>query len=153
MTDAIRRVETVLAEAGFPAAVVELDHSARTAYDAAAALECTVAQIAKSLIVLGTVSGRLALVLIRGGDHLDLDRLSTALGEPAEMAPAATVKRTTGFAVGGVPPVGHLTPLPAWMDRRLWEEDPVWAAAGHPRAVFRTTGPTLAQLTQAQVLV
>lgn len=136
MSKSLKRVATALAEAGLAAVPVEMAGETRTAAQAAAAVGCGLDQIAKSIVFQGADSGRIVLFLTAGGNQVDPDRAAALAGEPLARADADTVRAQTGFAIGGVAPVGHATPLPVFVDPRLMDFDTVWAAAGTPRHVF-----------------
>lgn len=127
-------------------AVLELEESTRTAEDAAAAVGCTLAQIAKSL-VFRSASGRSVLVIASGANRVDEKKAAAHLGEKIARADADFVRQATGFAIGGVPPVGHATPPIVLIDEALMEFEAIWAAAGTPNAVFRLTPADLVALT------
>ena len=127
--------------------VLEFDASTRTAADAAAAIGCEVAQIAKSLIFRGATSGRAVLIIASGVDRDDEKKAAAAIGEPIGRADADFVREATGFAIGGVPPIGHKTPPVTLIDDDLFQHETIWAAAGTPNAVFRLTPERLAELT------
>ncbi len=131
-------------------AVLEFDASTRTAEDAAAAIGCTVAQIAKSL-VFRSGSGRAVLVVASGVNRVDEKRVAALVGEPIGRADADFVREATGFAIGGVPPVGHSTAPVALIDEALMAFGEIWAAAGTPNAVFRLTPADLVALTGGAV--
>ena len=107
-------------------------------------------QIVKSILFQGA-SGRLYLFLTAGGNQVDAARAATLSGEALHRADAATVRDVTGFAIGGVSPVGHLTPLPVWLDPRLLDFTQVWAAAGTPRHIFAIAPQELRRITGATV--
>jgi len=149
-----RRVADALAADGHPAEIRLFAESTRSAAEAAAAIGTTVAQIAKSLIF--RAGDRPVLAIASGVNRIDETKLASALadrlgGAPIGRADAAFVRQATGFAIGGVPPVGHATPPLVAIDRDLLAFDEVWAAAGTPNAVFRTTGEALARLTGGTV--
>jgi prolyl-tRNA editing enzyme YbaK/EbsC (Cys-tRNA(Pro) deacylase) len=127
--------------------VMEFDASTRTAADAAAAIGCEVAEIAKSLIFRGANSGRAILIIASGVDRVDEKKAAAAVGEPIARADADFVRETTGFAIGGVPPVGHKTKPITLIEERLMQFAEIWAAAGTPNAVFRLTPSDLVELT------
>lgn len=118
----------------------------RTAADAAAAVGCDVGQIVKSL-VFRRESGAAVLVVASGRNRVDERKVEALLGEPIGKADASFVRETTGFAIGGVPPAGHASPVETIVDGDLLEYDEVWAAAGTPRDVFRTTPQQLVAMT------
>jgi prolyl-tRNA editing enzyme YbaK/EbsC (Cys-tRNA(Pro) deacylase) len=125
--------------------VRELDASARTAPDAAAAVGCELGAIVKSLVFRGERSGDAVLVLVSGDNRADEGRVEAAVGEPVGRADADFVRAATGYAIGGVPPVGHPSPLRTLVDEDLLRFDVVWAAAGTPRAVFPVAPSDLAR--------
>ena len=136
MSKSLRRVEAALHEAGLSVEIRETDDSARTAEGAAAAVGCEVDQIAKSIIFRGEDSGHVVLFLTAGGNRVDPVKATTLAGQPLGKADAALIRAETGFAIGGVAPLGHLRPIEAWIDPRLTVFPVVWAAAGTPRHVF-----------------
>ena len=127
--------------------VLEFDASTRTADDAARAIGCTVAQIAKSLVFRATDSGRPVLVIASGVNRVDERAVGRLIGEKITRADANFVREATGFAIGGVPPVGHAVVPITLIDEDLVALDTIWAAAGTPNAVFRLTPASLLQLT------
>jgi len=127
--------------------VLEFDASTRTAADAAAAIGCTVDQIAKSLIFRGKTSGDAVLVVARGTSRVDEKKVAAIIGEKIGRADADFVRERTGFAIGGVPPVGHTTPSVVLIDEELSKHEKLWAAAGTPNAVFELTPADLVRLT------
>ena len=132
------RVQEALVAAGSAATVVELPSSARTVAEAAASLGVTEGQIAKSLVFV--VDGAAVLCILSGDHRLDPARLASQLGgQVVDRADADTVREATGFPIGGVSPVGHPEGLTILVDRGLAAYDEVWAAAGTPHAVFRTS--------------
>jgi prolyl-tRNA editing enzyme YbaK/EbsC (Cys-tRNA(Pro) deacylase) len=127
--------------------VLEFDASTRTAADAAAAIGCTVAQIAKSLIFRAEPSGRAVLVIASGVNRVDERKVGELVGERIARADADFVRQKTGFAIGGVPPLGHVEPLLTLIDESLSAFETIWAAAGTPNAAFRLTPADLLRLT------
>src|ERR1700732_566211 len=125
--------------------------STRTAQEAASACGCAVAQIVKSLLFTGAASGRTYLVLVSGGNRVDEKAAQVLMGEALERPNAEAVRAATGFAIGGVPPFGHATPSPVLMDEDLLGFEVVWAAAGHPNAVFPVDPRALARATGASI--
>lgn len=138
-----RRVQDLL---GPDFEVVEFDASTRTSAEAAAAIGCDVAQIAKSL-VFRTASGRPVLVVASGVNRVDEKKVGALIGETIGRADADFVRAATGFPIGGVAPVGHTTALDIVIDEDLRRFDAIWAAAGTPNAVFRLTADKLAAIT------
>ena len=122
----------------------------RTAADAARAIGCELGQIVKSLVF--EAGGRPIVVLASGSNRVLLERLEPAVGAPLLKADAARTRDATGFAIGGVPPFGHASALPVYMDRDLLNYDVVWAAAGRPDSVFAISPARLRELARAAVL-
>ena len=131
--------------------VLEFDASTRSAAEAAAAIGCTVGQIAKSLVFRATVSERPVIVITSGANRVDESTVAVHLGETIERADADFVRASTGFAIGGVPPIGHSGPVVIVIDEDLRRFDAIWAAAGTPNSVFRLTFNELVQLTGGTV--
>lgn len=146
------RVQRALDQFGFGHRVIELPASTRSAQEAAQAVGCQVAQIAKSLVFRGQTSGQPILVIAAGDHRVDETHLGHLIGEPVGKADAEFVRHHTGYAIGGVPPVGHTRPLRTLLDEALFVHREIWAAAGTPRAVFRLTPQELLAITQGQVV-
>ena len=144
---AVVRVRRALEEAGFTPEIVELPGAARTAKAAAEFLGCDVAQIANSLVFRGSGSSDAILVMSSGARRVDLSRLAQVVGEPVLKADAEFVRAATGFAIGGVAPVGHTGDVKAFVERSLAAHQDIWAAAGHPTTVFRLGYAELVSLT------
>ncbi|MFN0113262.1 MAG: YbaK/EbsC family protein [Paracoccaceae bacterium] len=151
MSRSLARVEAALAAAGIVPEIVACGEETRTAAQAAEQAGCAPDQIVKSIIFAGVASGRLYLFLTAGGNRVDGARASALAGEALGRADADRVRAETGFAIGGVAPVGHLSPLPVWLDLRLLDFDRVWAAAGTPRHIFAIDPHRLQALTGAAV--
>jgi prolyl-tRNA editing enzyme YbaK/EbsC (Cys-tRNA(Pro) deacylase) len=145
-----RRVQEALHSLGLDAEVVELSDSTRTAPEAAAAVGCELGAIVKSLVFRGADSGAPVLVLVSGDRRADEGVLAAVLGEPVQRADADWVREVTGYAIGGVPPIGHPAPVRTLMDDGLGRFETVWAAAGTPRTVFGIAPETLARVTGAE---
>jgi prolyl-tRNA editing enzyme YbaK/EbsC (Cys-tRNA(Pro) deacylase) len=133
---AAHRVETAAVELGLRIEVRLMPESTRTAAEAAKAVGSTVGQIVKSLIFKGKQSGRPYLLLVSGTNRVNENAVAHILGEAIERPDADFVREATGFAIGGIPPLGFPTPLHTWMDEDLLQYETVWAAAGTPNAVF-----------------
>ncbi len=151
MSKSLKRVEAALVEAGLTPDIREMQASTRTAADAAAAVGCGVDQIVKSIIFRGEVTGHVVLFLTAGGNRVDDAKASAVAGQPLGKADADLIRAETGFAIGGVSPVGHLAPVTAYLDPRVLGFDTVWAAAGTPRHVFAIAPADLLRLTGARV--
>lgn len=145
------RVQEALAAAGITCRVVELPASTRSAREAAAAIGCKVEEIAKSIVFRRAGSGEPVLVIASGTRRIDEARVARLLGVEIEKADADFVRETTGFAIGGVPPIGHLRPIETLIDVGLLEYPEVWAAAGTPHAVFSLTPRQLVEITGGRV--
>lgn len=150
MSRSLARVEDALKAAGLPVRVVEAG-ACRTAEDAAASVGCAVDQIAKSIIFRSEETGHVVLFLTAGGNRVDAARASAVAGTQLGKADAALIRAETGFAIGGVAPVGHLSPVRAFWDARLSDFDVIWAAAGTPRHVFAVAPADLLRVTGAEV--
>ena len=117
--------------------------------DAAHAVGCEVSQIVKSLVFVA--AGRPVVALVSGANRLDEDRLAELAGRPVAKADANVARSTTGYSIGGVPPFGHVSEVPVFMDRDLMGHASVWAAAGRPDAVFEIAPERLRDLSRATV--
>ena len=146
-----RRVQEALAAQGFAFDVKEFPESTRTSAEAAAAIGCAVAQIAKSLVFRGAESGQAVLIIASGANRVDPAKAEALLGEAIGRADADFVRAATGFAIGGVPPLGHDRPLATLIDEDLLGFEVVWAAAGTPNAVFRLSPQDLCDLTGGRI--
>jgi prolyl-tRNA editing enzyme YbaK/EbsC (Cys-tRNA(Pro) deacylase) len=152
LSPSARKVQEALDALGMPGRVTEMDRTTRSAADAAAAVGCSVGQIVKSLVFKAAVSGRAVLALTSGANRVDEACLSRALGEPTAKADADFVRRVSGFAIGGVPPIGHAQPMVVFVDEDLLAHETIWAAAGTPQAVFRLTPQELRTITNGRVI-
>jgi prolyl-tRNA editing enzyme YbaK/EbsC (Cys-tRNA(Pro) deacylase) len=146
------RVETALRALGMPAEIVEFGTLTRTSAEAAAAIGCSVAQIAKSVVFRGKQSGGCIVVIASGADRVDEKKLAAELGEKVGRADADFVRERTGFAIGGVSPVGHAGDVAVLVDRALWALDPIWAAAGTPNTVVRLSADDLHRIPGIRVV-
>ncbi|MGK0618737.1 YbaK/EbsC family protein [Meiothermus cerbereus] len=153
LSPSAQKVQEALHRRGFDhLQVQELSASTRTAQEAASAVGCAVGQIVKSLIFRGATSTKPYLLLVSGANRVDLPRLEAYLGEQLEKPDAEYVRRVTGFAIGGVPPIGHTQPLEALFDPDLLDYERIYAAAGTPFALFGLSPQELLQLTGGRVL-
>lgn len=146
----VARFVEALRAAGVNAEVTEFAESTRTAEEAAAAVGTTVGQIVKSLVFLA--GGSPILALVSGTNRADTAKLAVAAGGPIRRADAEAVREATGYAIGGVPPLGHTTSLRTFLDRDLLQYPTVWAAAGTPNAVFEIAPHELERITHAEVI-
>jgi prolyl-tRNA editing enzyme YbaK/EbsC (Cys-tRNA(Pro) deacylase) len=150
--ESVRRVRDALAERGVSAEFMGLEETARSARDAAAALGCRVEQIVKSLVFRGADPGSPVLVLASGSNRVSEGRISTLLREPIEKADAAFVRERAGFAIGGVPPLGHAEAPATFLNEDLLQEEEVWAAAGPTHVVFGLDPEELRRIPAARVI-
>lgn len=149
MSDSVERVRAALVAQGHADTITAFPEGTRTAQDAASAVGCDVAQIAKSIVL--RAGERVVLVIASGANRVDTKKIAARLGQPVKPADGRWVRDVTGFAIGGVAPVGHLAPPRIFIDADLMTLDPVWAAAGSPQHVFRTSATELARMTQGEV--
>jgi prolyl-tRNA editing enzyme YbaK/EbsC (Cys-tRNA(Pro) deacylase) len=152
LTSSALRVQAALAAFGLGLTVKEFDSSTRTAADAAAAIGCTVAQIAKSILFRAVPSDRPILVVTSGVNRVNEAKVAGYLGETLGKADAAFVRTRTGFVIGGVPPVGHAETIETFIDEDLMRLGEIWAAAGTPNAVFRLRPADLVRITNGRVV-
>jgi len=148
----IERVRQAAAALGFPIQIQTMTESTRTAQDAAQAVGCDVAQIVKSLIFENQGNGNLVLLLVSGKHNVDTAFLATTEGLKLKRADVNRVREETGFAIGGVAPIGHLSPLPVYLDESILSFDCVWCAAGRPDSLFACSPQALLQATGARSL-
>jgi len=142
-----KRVQDFLTDRGFVFEVKELPSSTRTAQEAADSIGCSVSQIAKSLVFREKTTDQPVLVIASGSNRVDVRKIEQATGLLLGKANGAFVRERTGFAIGGVPPVGHNEPLETILDPDLTQYDVIWAAAGTPFAVFQLKPDDLGPLT------
>lgn len=152
LSPSAQKVQDALFALGLTLQVIELPGSTRTAVEAAEAVGCQVGQIVKSLVFKGKHSGRPILVIASGVNRVDEKLLEYIIGEPLGKADAEFVRLHTGFAIGGVPPLGHDEPLTTFIDKDLLNYSSVWAAAGTPHAVFQLDPRDLPRMTGGQVV-
>jgi prolyl-tRNA editing enzyme YbaK/EbsC (Cys-tRNA(Pro) deacylase) len=145
------RVQQALLAHGSPFRVVQMPSSTRTAQEAAAAIGCAIAQIAKSILFKGAVTGKPVLVVASGTNRVDEQLVAERSGEPLAKATADFVREATGYVIGGVAPVGFPQPIETWIDADLLQFTEVWAAAGTPFAVFSLDPQAIAGLTGGRV--
>jgi prolyl-tRNA editing enzyme YbaK/EbsC (Cys-tRNA(Pro) deacylase) len=144
-------VQEALGALGLGHEIVDLGQSARTAADAAGAVGCRVDQIAKSLVFRLRESGRALLVVTSGAHRVNERKVAALVGETLDRADADFVRAETGFAIGGVAPIGHVKPVVTLIDEHLLIFEEIWAAAGHPNLVFRLRPADLVTMTGGRV--
>ena len=152
LSAAAQRVQDALKALGVTSQVVELPESTRSAAEAAQAIGCRVEQIVKSLVFRGQSTNRPILAVVSGGNRVDEEKLAVLVAEPVAKADAEYVRQRTGYAIGGVPPVGHVESLVCVVDEDLLQYEQIWAAAGTPRAVFQLTPADLQRITDGRVV-
>ncbi|WP_319411486.1 YbaK/EbsC family protein [uncultured Cohaesibacter sp.] len=146
------RVQEAIDALGLDSQVVTMPDTTRTAEDAAAACGCAVGQIVKSLIFERHDNHHLVLLLIAGSNRADMDLAARVIGSSLDRADPKKVRAETGFAIGGVAPIGHLCPMEVYIDPDLLTFETVWAAAGAPNAVFKVEPAALMKATDAKLL-
>lgn len=146
-----QKVQDTLIRLGFANRIIELPDTTRTAVEAAAAIGCEVGAIVKSLIFKAQQTESPVLVIASGANRVNEKRLRELVGEKIGRADADFVRQTTGFAIGGIPPVGHPQPIQTFIDEDLFRYAEVWAAGGTPHAVFNLTPAQLLQMTGGTV--
>ena len=147
-----QRVQDALMKHGLTTQVVELPDSTRSAAEAADAIGCSVEQIAKSLIFKTRISKKPILVIASGPNRVDEKKIAALVNEMITKADADFVRQNTGFAIGGVPPMGHNRTIRTFIDEDLLVYDEIWAAAGTPNAVFCLKGDALVRVTDGRVV-
>ena len=151
LSQSAQKVQQALLAMNLPCMVVELPNSTRTAVEAAQAVGCQVGQIVKSLIFMGAESRRPILVVASGINRVDETHLALLAGEAIKKADAEFVRAQTGFAIGGIPPVGLANQMSTFIDQDLLAYQSVWAAAGTPHAVFELDPAFLERMTGGTV--
>lgn len=152
LKEAAERVQAGARALGLEVTVVEMSQSTRTAEEAAAACGCAVGQIVKSLVFRGKTSGTPYLLLVSGANRVNEKAVGRTIGEALTRPDAEFVRGVTGYAIGGIPPLVHKSPLKTYIDRDLLAFATVWAAAGTPESVFEVAPGRLAEVTSAVTL-
>ena len=152
ISSSARKVQEALIEHGVTSQVVEMPQSTRTADDAARAAGCQVGQIVKSLIFKGKKTQQPILVATSGANRVNEKMIANLISEPLAKADAEFVREKTGFAIGGIPPVGHVQQIRIFIDEDLLQYNEIWAAAGTPKAIFKLTPQELQKITGGQVV-
>ncbi|MBN1265489.1 MAG: YbaK/EbsC family protein [Anaerolineales bacterium] len=152
LSSSSQKVQSILDTYQLSFEVVELPSSTRTAREAAESIGCDVGSIAKSLVFIGKQSRQAVLVIASGKNRVDEDLLAEVVGEGVAIADAKQVREVTGFAIGGVPPVGFPESVPVYIDADLMDCEVIWAAAGTPFSVFRLEPESLLLLTDGTVI-
>ncbi len=152
LSPSAQKVQDQIKALGFDYTVIEHAESTRTAQEAAERAGCELGQIVKSLIFKGRDSGKPILVLTSGANRVDEKRISEYAGEAISRPDADFVRTMTGFAIGGVPPVGHLQKMETYLDEDFLQYDVIWAAAGNPNAIFELKTGDLQKMTNGKVV-
>ncbi|TYA10369.1 YbaK/EbsC family protein [Paenibacillus faecis] len=152
LKESAQLIQNRLKEMGYPHIVKELPENARTAQEAADAIGCEVARIAKSILFRLKGADRPLLVIASGVNRINEGKIAALLQDELGKADADYVRKHTGFVIGGVPPLGHPGPISTWIDEDLLQYEEIWAAAGHPKAVFKLTPQELLQMTNGKVI-
>lgn len=152
MHPSAQRVQNVLNDLGYQGTIIEHEVSTRTAEEAAQAAGCSVGQIVKSLVFRLDPAGEPVLILVSGSNRVHEKHLGRLLGGSLVRADAEWVHSISGYAIGGVPPLGHKGPIKTYIDEDLLQYDVIWAAAGTPNAVFAVAPQELVRMSGAQVV-
>jgi prolyl-tRNA editing enzyme YbaK/EbsC (Cys-tRNA(Pro) deacylase) len=152
LSSSAQKVQDQIKSLGFGYTVIEHAESTRTAQEAAERAGCELGQIVKSLIFKGKLTGKPILVLTSGANRVDEKRISGYAGEAIGRADADFVRTVTGFAIGGVPPIGHPRKLETYLDEDFLQYETIWAAAGTPNAIFELKTVDLQKMTGAKVV-
>lgn len=152
LKDAAQRVQDAARTLGLDVTVRQMSRSTRTAEEAAAACGCAVGQIVKSLVFRGKTSGRAYLLLVSGANRVNEKAVGAQIGESLGRPDALFVRDVTGYAIGGIPPLGHKERLTTYIDRDLLTFEQVFAAAGTPESIFAVAPAALAEKTGAMVV-
>lgn len=152
LSKSAKSVQIALAEKGFQLTVIELAASTRTAQDAANTIGCEVAQIVKSLIFKTKETNKPILILASGINRVNEKAIESHINEKLIKADAEFTRETTGFAIGGIPPIGHKQKIETFIDEDLLQFNELWAAAGTPNAVFRLLSTHIVELTNGKII-
>lgn len=152
LPDSAAVVQKAAEQLGLAVSVQVMPDSTRTVAEAALACGCAEGAIVKSLIFMGKQTGKPYLLLVSGANRVDEKKAAAVVGEPLMRADARFVRTVTGFAIGGIPPIGHRLPTLTHMDEDLLQYETVWAAAGTPHAVFSVDPKALQEATNAAVV-
>ncbi len=152
LSPSAQKIQDQLKSLGYDYTVIEHVDSTRTAQEAADRAGCALGQIVKSLIFKGRDSGKPILVLTSGANRVDEKRISEYMGEHISRADADFVRAVTGFAIGGVPPIGHIQKMETYIDEDFLQYPTIWAAAGTPNAIFELRTEDLQKMTNGNVV-
>jgi Cys-tRNA(Pro) deacylase len=152
LSPSAQKIQDHIESLGYEYEVIEFQETTRTSADAAKRVGCEVGQIVKSLVFRGHNSGKAVLILTSGANRVDVKKIAKIIGEPIDRADPEFVRNVTGFAIGGIPPIGHATKIESFIDEDLQNYETLWAAAGTPNAVFQLTCQDLQKMTSAIVV-
>lgn len=152
LSPSAQKIQNLLTSLGYNYTVIEHAESTRTAQEAADRAGCELGQIVKSLIFRGKTSGKSILVLTSGANRVDEKRISEYAGESISRADADFVRTVTGFAIGGVPPIGHTEKMETYLDEDFLKYQVIWAAAGTPNAIFELKTEDLQKMTGGKIV-
>ncbi|MBL4783803.1 MAG: YbaK/EbsC family protein [Cohaesibacteraceae bacterium] len=147
----VDRTKQAAEKLGLSIEILKMNETTRTAMDAAKACKCETGQIVKSMIFETKATGSLVLMLVAGDRQVNMVLAAKLAGGPLVRADPKKVRAQTGFAIGGVAPIGHLCELPVWIDEALMQHETVWAAAGAPDTLFSVSPVLLADKTGATI--
>lgn len=148
----MEKIEKILKEYNLNLELKEFSQSTKTSKEAAEAIGCDVAQIGKSIIFKGKISGRPYLVIASGKNRINEEKFSQIVGEPIEKGDADFVKEKTGYIIGGVPPFGHKENIETYIDEDLFKFKDIWCAGGTPYSVFRINTEDLLKITKGKII-
>jgi len=152
LSSSAQKVQDAIKSLGYPYEVIEFEASTRTALEAAERVGCEVGQIVKSLVFQGKTSEKPILILTSGANQVDVKRMKAHVGEKIGRADPAFVRERSGYAIGGIPPLGYLHPIDTYIDEDLLQYGKIWAAAGTPNAVFELDADQLEKMTGGKVI-
>ena len=152
LSPSAQKIQDLLHSLGYNYTVIEHAESTRTAQEAAERAGCELGQIVKSLIFRGRSSGKPILVLTSGANRVDEKRISEYAGESISRADADFVRAVTGYAIGGVPPIGHVEKMETYLDKDFLQYQVIWAAAGTPHAIFELKTEDLQKMTSGKIV-
>lgn len=152
LSPSAQKVQDILDTLGYHCSIQESPATTRTAADAAALVGCNVGQIVKSLIFRGGATSKPILVLTSGANRVNEQQISSYAAESIQRADPEFVRTVTGFAIGGVPPIGHLQPMETYIDEDLLQHSEIWAAAGTPNSLFKLTPQELEKMTAGRIV-
>ncbi|MEM9715898.1 MAG: YbaK/EbsC family protein [Pseudomonadota bacterium] len=152
MSKSVKKVRAEAEELGLTITIEQTEDQTRTAQQAADYVGCHVDQIGKSILIAGAETGQIHLFLTPGGRTVDLNKAAKVMGEETTKADAAQVRAVTGFAIGGVSPIGHVTKIAVWTCPELLEFDQIWVAAGTPHHLFKIDPKVLNKAIKAKTV-